>query len=134
MGGLVAKKYLIDEIRIYQRSKLKVKKLLLFAVPNNGSDLALISKLYPHQQIEQLNKSSDFMESLNNDFITTKIEKYVDTKYVIGLEDEIVDKRSSQAIWANKKIEAIHKGHINIIKPIDENDLSFVVFKNFVLK
>ncbi len=134
MGGLVAKKYLIDEIRLHQRESLRVKKLLLYAVPNNGSNWADISKVYNHQQIEQLGKSNDFIEFLNTDSAILNLEKYVDMLYVIGTQDKIVDKQSSQAVWGNKKLETLHKGHMDIVKPEDSDDLSYIVFRNFVLK
>ncbi len=134
MGGLVAKKYLIDEMKIHQRENLRVKKLLLYAVPNNGSNWGILSKVYNHEQIEQLGKSSDFIDFLNTDSASLKLEEYVDTLYVIGTQDEVVDKQSSQATWANKKLETLHKGHMGIVKPEDEKDLSYIVFRNFILK
>ncbi len=133
MGGLVAKKYLIDEIKLYQRETLKVKKLLLYAVPNNGSNWALLSKVYNHEQIEQLGKSSDFIEFLNTDSAVFNLEKHVETTYIIGTQDDIVDKQSAQAMWANKKLETLHRGHIDIVKPMDSDDLSYVVFRSLIL-
>ena len=134
MGGLVAKKYLIDEINLYKRKDLRVKKLLLYAVPNNGSNWALLAKLYNHEQIEQLNKNSDFIEFLNTESAILNLEDHVDTLYVIGTQDEVVDRQSAQARWANKNSAALHKAHMNIVKPVNKDDLSYIVFKNFVLK
>ncbi len=134
MGGLAAKRYLIDELKRYERKNLKVKKLLLYAVPNNGSDLAKIVKFYPHEQIAQIEKDSDFIESLNEDWKRLNLEDHVDTRYVIGTQDKVVDKQSSQMMWANKNLETLHKGHSSIVKPVDSDDLSYKVFRNFVLK
>jgi predicted alpha/beta hydrolase family esterase len=41
LGGLIARKYLLDEVKA--KRELRVNGLVLFAVPNNGEDLAHIS-------------------------------------------------------------------------------------------
>ena len=40
---------------------IKIKKLLLYAVPNNGSDWVELARVYKHAQIEQMAKKSDFL-------------------------------------------------------------------------
>jgi hypothetical protein len=64
MGGLVARKYLYDMLKS-NSNKLQIKKLMLYAVPNNGSDWAKFSTLYKHEQIAQLDRDSDFIQHLN---------------------------------------------------------------------
>ncbi len=132
MGGLVAKKYLIDILKTNSK-EMSVKKLLLYAVPNNGADLAQIAKFYPHEQIAQLTKNSDFIEFLNKDSAILNLENYVDTLYAIGTQDQIVDKQSAQMIWANTNLETLHKGHMDIVKPKDKKDISYIVLKKFIL-
>ncbi len=53
----------------------------MYAVPNSGSDLALIAKVYEHTQIEQLAKSSDFIEFLNQGDNISNLLKYVDNAW-----------------------------------------------------
>jgi len=54
LGGLVARKYLVEEVK--RGKELRIDKLLLFAVPNNGAGLASVAKYisWQHNQLAQL--------------------------------------------------------------------------------
>jgi len=130
MGGLVARKYLYDMIK--GNNRLQVKKLMLYAVPNNGSDWAKFSKLYKHEQIEQLDKSSDFIRYLNREVQHIKLEDKIDVRYVVGKYDEVVDESSAEGYWGNDNVKSLPNGHVDIVKPKDKNDLSFLVLKSFL--
>ena len=131
MGGLVARQYL-NVLLDKAPEKNRVKKLLIYAVPNNGSDLALLEKIYEHTQIKQMSKSSDFIEFLNDGDNIKNLKKYVDTLYVVGLSDAVVDKQSASSHWGNENCEHVHKGHLDIVKPKSVDDISYVIFRNFV--
>jgi len=131
MGGLIARKYLIDIIKA-QPDEIRIKKLLLYAVPNNGSDWAELGRLYKHTQIEQLAKKSDFMTLLNKENRFYKLEEYLDVLYVVGLEDSVVNEQSALGFWGNTNYDSVHKGHMNIVKPTDVKDISYLIFKDFV--
>ena len=131
MGGLVARKYLIDSLKDDVTS-LRIKKLLLYAVPNNGSDWAELSRLYPHAQIKQLAKKSDFLTLLNKENRYYDLEEYLDVLYVVGLEDIVVDEHSALSYWGKKQYESLYKGHLDIVKPKDKNDPSYLVFRKFM--
>jgi len=131
MGGLVARKYLIDALK-GDVSELRVKKLLLYAVPNNGSDWAELSRLYKHEQIAQLAKKSDFMTLLNKENRFYNLEEHLEVLYVVGLEDAVVDEQSALGYWGNTHYESLHKVHMDIVKPKDKNDLSYLLFKKFI--
>jgi len=130
MGGLVARKYLYDMLK--NNKTLQVKKLMLYAVPNNGSDWAKLSKIYTHEQIEQLDRDSDFIQHLNKEVDSINIENYMDVLYIIGKFDNVVNESSAKGYWGNKKVKALPNTHINIVKPNTRNDLSFLVLKNFL--
>ncbi len=132
MGGLIAKKFLLDEVNQKQHNT-KINKLLLYAVPNHGSNWAILSKLYDHVQIKQLSKDSDFIESLNTDIAKSNLMDYVSIKYVIASQDEVVDKRSAQNDYGDANQETIHCGHMDIVKPKDSEDLSYKILKNYIL-
>jgi len=132
MGGLVARKYLYDMIK--NKKDIKVKKLMLYAVPNNGSDWAKLSKLYSHEQIVQLDRDSDFMQDLNRELQSIRLEDYLDILYIIGKYDEVVDEASARGYWGNTNVKSLQKGHRDIVKPIDSKDLTFIVFKNFLIQ
>lgn len=133
LGGLIARKYLLDEIK--RGNKTRINKLLLYAVPNNGANLAAIGKYlaFRNRQIAQICKDSDLIELLNEDWFQLEIANFVEVKYVIGSLDQIVDERSAKNYWGNLNIETIiDKGHIDIVKPCSYNDLAFLVLKKFL--
>ncbi len=43
-------------------------------------------------------------------------------------------KQSAQMIWANKNLGTLYKDHRDIVKSDDSDDLSYKLFRNFVLK
>lgn len=133
LGGLIARQYLLDEIKNNQQ--LLVEKLLLFAVPNEGSHLAPIADLisWKHYQLSQLCKDSDLLHSLNEDWARFNIEEKLDIKYVVAGLDKVVQERSAKNFWGNKRVETIiDRGHIDIVKPQSKEDLSFGLLKNFI--
>jgi len=102
-------------------------------VPNNGSDWAKFSKLYKHEQIEQLDRDSDFIQHLNKEVENIDLEAYmVDVLYVIGKYDDVLNESSAKGYWGNTKVKALPNGHVDIVKPKDSDDLSFLVLKNFL--
>ena len=132
MGGLVARQYLFDMLEA--NNSLKVKKLMLYAVPHNGSDWAKLEPLYKHEQIAELNRDSSFMKNLNRKNQNHRLEDFMQVRYVIGKFDEVVDEGSARSYWGHTNCDALPKGHIDIVKPENKEDISFLVFKNFILK
>ncbi len=135
LGGLVIRKYLLDEQ--ISGHKTKVKKVLLYAVPQLGSILADISNFvsWKHQHLKQLCSESDFLDVLNDQWAASNMDARLDIQCVIGLADKIVSSESSKSICRQHTIDMIpDKGHKNIIKPKDSNDLSYMIFQNFVNK
>jgi predicted alpha/beta hydrolase family esterase len=130
MGGLVARKYLYDMLQNSQT--LQVTKLMLYAVPNNGSDWAKFSTLYKHEQIAQLDRESDFLQHLNREVDHVKLEEHISVRYVVGKYDDVVNESSARGYWGNLNISSLPKGHLDIVKPENCDDLSFLVLKNFL--
>jgi pimeloyl-ACP methyl ester carboxylesterase len=135
LGGLIARKYLIDELNTAQRA-LRVKKLLLFATPNTGAELAGIASLVPwgHTQISQLCRNSDLIEFLNEDWFRLQLDQKLDVKYVVGALDRVVEASSAIGYWGNLTLETVvDKGHRALVKPQVCTDLSFLILKKFLL-
>ena len=135
LGGLVIRKYLLDEQ--ISGHKTKVKKVLFYAVPQLGSVLADISNFvsWKHKHLKQLCKESDFLDVLNDQWVASNMDARLDIQCVIGLADKIVSPESSKSICRQHTIDMIpDKGHKSIIKPKDSNDLSYMIFRNFVNK
>ncbi len=137
LGGLIARKYLLD--KKLSGGVSKVKKLLLYAVPHSGSGLANISSFvsFYHRHIKQLCKESDFLDNLNDQWSKSKLSETLDIQCVIGLADEVVGSESLKGFCryvSNETHKLADKNHKSIIKPTDANDMSFKVLKEFVLK
>lgn len=134
LGGLVARKYLIEEVK--QGRNLRVDKLLLFAVPNNGSGLAGVARhiSWQHNQLIQLCRNSELIEELNTDWSTLNMSDRVKLRYVVAGQDRIVDKQSAILQWGNKNVDTVlDADHVSIVKPRGPKDLSYLLFRQFVL-
>ncbi len=136
MGGLIAKRYLLDELTL-GRLDARIKGLMLYAVPHNGSSLASVSSLvsWGHHQVAQLQPYSDVLDALSNEWSRSGLESVIRTIYVIGALDQIVDPRSASAFPGNFKIETLaDKNHRSICKPNNIGDLTYKIFRHFVLE
>jgi hypothetical protein len=134
LGGLVARRYLVEEVK--RKAPLKVDRMALFAVPNNGAELATVAQYlsWRQQQIRQLCTNSDVIEFLNEDWVTFDVQSKIRLKFVIGTEDRVVDRFSAKGYWGNADTETIiGRGHIDIVKPDHATDLTVTVLRNFLL-
>jgi len=134
LGGLVARKYLIDQVELGK--DLRVDKLLLFAVPNNGSGLAGVARhiSWQHNQLTQLCRDSYFVEQLNKDWLRLKMSDRVKVRYIVAGQDRVVDKLSAIGQWGNENVDSVvGADHVSVVKPRGATDLSFRIFRQFVL-
>ena len=133
LGGLIAKRYLIDRIEL--GDGLRVKRMLLFAVPNNGAGLASIATQLSshHRQAQQLCRESDLVIGISQAWARLKVANQVNVNYVVAALDRVVDEHSARESWDNPAIDVVvDRGHLDVVKPVDENDLSFLILKRFV--
>jgi predicted alpha/beta hydrolase family esterase len=133
LGGLIARKYLIDEVK--NKRPLKVQKLILYAVPNTGDGLADVAKIvsWRHGPIAQLCRSADLIQFLNEDWANLGLAERVMVKFVIAGQDSVVSEESAKAFWANPDTETIvSKGHIDVVKPEKATDDAFLILRNFI--
>jgi pimeloyl-ACP methyl ester carboxylesterase len=134
LGGLVGRKYLIEEVK--RGSALRVTKLLLFATPNNGAALASIAKhiSWHHNQLVQLCRNSELIEELNSDWANLSMSDRLPIQYVVAGQDGVVDKQSAIAQWGNHRVDSILEvDHTSIVKPRRHTDLSYLIFRRFLL-
>jgi pimeloyl-ACP methyl ester carboxylesterase len=134
LGGLVARKYLIEELK--RGGDLRVDKLLLFAVPNNGAGLAGVARYisWRHNQLIQLCRSSELIEELNTDWSRMKMGDRVTVRYVVAGQDGVVDKHSAIGQWGNENVDTVlDADHVSVVKPHNSTDLSYLLFRRFVL-
>jgi hypothetical protein len=134
LGGLVARKYLIEEVK--QARRLRVDKLLLFAVPNNGSGLAGLARYisWQHNQLTQLCRNSELIDDLNTEWSRLKMNDRIKTRYVVAGQDRVVDKASAIGQWGNENVDQVlDADHVSVVKPRSRADMSYLLFRQFVL-
>jgi CheY-like chemotaxis protein/predicted alpha/beta hydrolase family esterase len=130
LGGIIARRMLLDNVK--RKLPSKIKHLFLYATPNEGSDLANLAKSISiwQTQLKQLTPSSDFLDSLNNDWHFEKMEHRLGITYVVGALDSIVPIRSATGFWGNERVRTIPNGdHSNVIKPNSLNDIRYKIFQ-----
>lgn len=138
LGGLVIRRYLLGEE--IARRQTKIDKVILYATPNTGSALALISRefsLGENGHTRQLCKKSDFLNLLNRDWASSGIEDNLDITIVVGGDDSIVSQESAEANFRTRNREPqliLEAGHINIVKPKSETDIRYLILKNALKK
>lgn len=110
-----------------------MKRVLLYAVPNNGAALASVSShlSWHHAQLRQLCKDADLIRQVAQGWERNKISTLVDVHYVIAALDKVVDEQSARETWGNERIDVIaDRGHIDVVKPRGADDLSYLILKN----
>lgn len=141
MGGLVARKYLVDLIE-ETKSLGKIRALITYATPHKGSKWAtLYLKLCYNffryftkdsEQLSQLSSTGAFLVDLNERWRNYNIDDKIDYYRVYGMNDWVVDAESS-AHFKDPKVRPIaNKNHFNIITPYRKNDAAFLVSYNYL--
>ena len=146
MGGLIARKYLVDKIK-KDKHLGKIKCLITYATPHHGSFLGnffsiifyhplkflFISKLL---QVHELSQNSSFIQNLNKDWSDLRVEDKIDFIRVVGMQDWVVRIKSAQFSEHDENVRPVaNKDHFNIIKPLkDIKDVAFQVTFNYLKK
>jgi phosphoserine phosphatase/pimeloyl-ACP methyl ester carboxylesterase len=134
LGGLIARRYLVEEIK--HKAELRVRGLLLYAVPNDGAGLAGVASYisWRHNQLRQLCEDSDLLRDLESDWETNEMGGRVKVRYVVGALDRVVSEKSARSSWGELNVDVVaDRGHIEIVKPRDPEDLPYLIFRKFVL-
>lgn len=136
LGGLIGKQYIVNLLSA-QKHPLRVRSLLLYAVPNNGAAAASVAKLisWRHPQLRHLCTDSDAIRSLSQAWQQTKAEEAVQVKYIVGGQDAVVSEHSARESWSNAKVEVlIDRGHIDIVKPTNRGDLAYLICRKCLIE
>jgi pimeloyl-ACP methyl ester carboxylesterase len=134
LGGLIGKQYLIDQLD--QDRPVRVRHLLLFAVPNNGAALAAVARniSWRHGQLRQLCRESDVVINIASAWQRREIARTLDVRYVVAGLDSVVDEHSARESWGNVTVDVIADcDHRSIVKPTSTTDLAFLILKHVLL-
>lgn len=133
LGGLVIRQLLLNlELKGVEHN---ITKVAFFGVPHDGSGFAKLLSSLPLKcsKLKALNKDGNFVEQLNDQWSYTNLDSKLEIMSVIGGKDAIVTSNSVKSIFRNYYVETnIDAGHINLVKPKDEKDLSFKLLKDFI--
>jgi pimeloyl-ACP methyl ester carboxylesterase len=145
MGGLVSRKFIVERLKL-KKDLGKVKALITYATPHHGSVHANVFKVSLYfffryltfqksEQVIDLSKKSVFLKSLNKEWSDLRVEDKIKFIRVVGLNDWIVNKKSSSYIDDENVRKVANKGHFSIIVPNKRNsDPAFLVTFNFLKK
>ena len=127
MGGLVAKRFVLDDIK--ENDNSKVKLYISLATPHSGSDLARFgSKIIENSQIKNMAPLSNNIRQLNEEWV--KCDNLPLRFYGQGLSDIIVPKESSIALDRDKQnVFYSNDDHFSIIIPDNDNDNILLALK-----
>lgn len=138
LGGLVIRKYILSEI--HARRTLRVSKVVLYAVPNDGSGLAAVSRelsIGTNGHVKQLCRNSEFLENLRTDWARVDVSSQVEFTVVVGGNDHIVTRASAEGNFRSPDLEPkviLSAGHRNISKPENHDDLRYIILRNALKK
>jgi hypothetical protein len=121
LGGLVARRYVVDVIKKRGGGALNVEHLLLVAVPNEGANevLTSVGAVTCGKQVEQADRGSTFLADLRLDWlkhvynggrrdIPETHRKSVPTLAVVGINDQVVERKSAGSYLINLEVKDSH--------------------------
>jgi predicted esterase len=131
MGGLIAQKYIVEELK--ENLALKVTDLVLFAVPVTGAPLAGWGNLFSfqHFHLRQLRKESEILESISSDWRAMSCSAKVRVVTVHGGQDKIVP-RVLDSVCRSEFIA--DEDHQSIVKPASKDSTAFLIVRNLILE
>lgn len=133
MGGLIAKRFILDDLK--KNTDSKVKLYVSLATPHSGSIISNFGKLISKNvQTKDLAALSETISTLNNEWVQNKnLPRRI---YGQGAYDKIVSKESSIALDADsQKVIYSDDDHFSIIVPETKNvivDALILELNNFL--
>ncbi|HUQ74388.1 MAG TPA: alpha/beta fold hydrolase [Burkholderiales bacterium] len=142
LGGLVARRFVVDVLKKRGRGALNVEHLLLVAVPNEGAHevLTSVGSVVCGKQVAQAERGSTFLSELHLDWlkhvynggrrdIPATQRKSVPTLAVVGINDQVVERRSAASYLINLEVKDGHADlrHINSLL-----DPTYKILNNYI--
>ena len=145
MGGLIARKYLMDHITKHQTKYFNVKSLLMYATPNTGTDILKILKdrtrlgfiISKNKQLSDLSPDSLFLSDLNNDWFNYIELSKLNVYNAVAEDDNLVNSEAIESYWGRYEDgfrPVTQTNHHSIIRPVRNTDTSYIILKNEISK
>ncbi|MEZ8063309.1 MULTISPECIES: ABC-three component system protein [Vibrio] len=131
MGGLVAKKLIVDQIE--GTKTINIIGYVSLAVPHKGSLKSLFLQFSSNEHIQELMPLDKQTLELDE-----KWEKYKDSlpesTYLIALDDEVVKPHTARPnnISSREIFNIDQQDHTTICKPDSKEELSFIIIRDFI--
>lgn len=135
LGGILLKKIIL--VLHAQRSDLNITKICFFDTPHTGSGYANIgSKItWRNRHLKQLVNNAPDLNDLNRQWGDSDLDRKYEVLNFVASNDDIVSSTSSQGHYIGELTKIIsNTDHLSIVKPKDENALSYKYFCEFILK
>jgi hypothetical protein len=134
MGGLVVRGYL----KRYQTRAPQVPLIYFFSTPTAGSHITELAQfLSKNPQLKGMlpAHAGDFVTELQHDWraLPTHPESHCAFEIRDTYGFKIVDEQSATAL-CDGPVDPIDSNHIEIVKPQDRNNVSYIAFKNAFTK
>ena len=133
LGGLVLKQFILSSHKVNEN--WNIAAAIMIATPHTGSSLANIGKnlSWRHSHLRQLARGGDLLRSMQEDWLALGIEEKVDSLYISGGIDAVVERHSSSPLGGAKYFDnLISYGHIDVIKPDGSDDIRYLAVKRFI--
>lgn len=141
MGGLVIRSFIISNLEKGQSSALEnINGIVLFGTPNEGMANASMIPKFVNRQIFDMKQTGEFIINLRNKWIQRvynpdKIDDYhakIPTTIISGINDYFVPQSSTESFF--KGTEVTDGDHVSMVKPSNQEHLSYRLLKKFLLK
>jgi pimeloyl-ACP methyl ester carboxylesterase len=129
MGGLIVRGYL----KRYQAHAPQVPLIYFFSTPTAGSHITQLTHfLSKNPQLKGMlpARAGDFVTELQHDWraLPTPVNSRCAYETLDTYGIRIVDEQSASAL-CDGPVDPVDRNHIDIVKPRDKNDVSYVAFK-----
>lgn len=134
IGGIVARRYVVDEI--LNQQPFPGDRILMFASPNHPADLKRMSDSLSWKDFlgKDICRHPDSLEKLNREWEANDLKKKIAVKYVLGERDAIIDKQEATARWGTGHFENVaQKNHWEVFTPETYEDPVYVITRQFLL-
>ena len=135
LGGIVSRRYVLDQLM--EHKLLRVNGMVLYAVPNTGTDLANVARWLPMvgRMIKQLRPNSDLIQDLNRGW---KHRRELEParfpiQCVVAEDDRVVEDASAAPYWVMDPAVVKNVGHVELVKPKSTEDLPYKILRQFLL-
>ena len=142
LGGLAARRYIVDVLKKRGNGSLRVEHLLLLGTPNEGARwfVTLVGSIFCGRQASQAARTSDFISELRVDWIkhvqnggrqdlAARSRKNIPTLGVVASDDILVERRSASSYLFDRDVRS---GHTEMKELKSHADATYIILANYL--